>query len=544
MVAGALAMAFTFSCTNLDEELYSAVTADEFGQTEEEVAASLAAAYTGWTGGFIGEAWSAAEVASDEAMVPTRGADWFDNGNWQRLHLHSFQPGDDRVQGSWGNLFGGVNNANRLLKQFESVEGPAAEAARAELKAVRALMYFWLMDLYGNVPIQESFDDTDISNGSGGDYSQRATVYNWLVTELEGALPMLSEANDASTYGRMNAWAARALLAKLYLNEGVYTATSLSQGAYIQGNLTKAEEHVDYILNNGPFSLEGDYFANFNADNAGSTENIFVIVFDQVFAGGMNLDMRTLHYGSQDTYNFTAQPWNGYCTLEEFYNSFEKTDNRFGSIEMGDWTADNVDGQIITAERNTGRSMFITGPQYNSGGQSAILDASQYDEADGAWLNFTPNVNELGPTAHRQGGARIGKYEFEIGATPDMNNDYPVFRLGDIILMKAEIEMKQVGDPTPYISQIRSRAGVDGTTPGTIDEAFLLAERGREVAFEYWRRNDLIRFGRFNDEWYGKESNPDGSPATAAVFDPKVTVFPIPRNQLEANAGLSQNPGY
>jgi hypothetical protein len=124
-----------------------------------------------------------------------------------------------------------------------------------------------------------------------------------------------------------------------------------------------------------------------------------------------------------------------------------------------------------------------------------------------------------------------------------MNNDYAVFRLGDIILMKAEIEMMQGGSAAPYVDQIRTRAGL--ATPGTIDMDFLLAERGREVAFEYWRRNDLIRWGRYNDEWWGKEVNPSaGSPASPAVFEPYVNVFPIPRGQLEANAGLKQNPGY
>jgi len=540
LMAGMLMTAFTFSCTDLDEELFSEVAASEFGQTEEEVAAALAVAYTGWTGGYIGATWTLSEMPSDEAVVPTRGQDWFDNGNWQRLHLHSYGAEDDAIKGTWPGLFGGVNNTNRLLKQFESAApGPERDAAEAELKSVRALLYFWLLDLYGNVPIQDDFDNTDVSNGSGSDYSQRTEVYNWIVSELETALPLLSDANDVSTYGRMNEWAARALLAKLYLNKGVYTSAP-SMGSYITGDLTKAKQHVDAIINDGPFSLESDYFVNFDADNSGSVENILVIVYDQVFSGGMNLDMRTLHYGSQDTYNFTAQPWNGYCTLEEFYNSFDDDDKRKGDIVEVDWP--NRPGMKIDQNNAGGRSMFIVGPQFKSDG-SPVTDASQYDEEDGEPLVFNPKVNELGPKTTRQAGARIGKYEFEKGATPNQNNDVPIFRYGDILLMKAEIEMRQGGDAAKYVQMIRDRANLG--MPGIIDEEFMLAERGREVAFEYWRRNDLIRFGKYNDAWWGKEESPDGSPATPAVLGQvHVNVFPIPRDQLEANSGLKQNPGY
>ena len=109
--------------------------------------------------------------------------------------------------------------------------------------------------------------------------------------------------------------------------------------------------------------------------------------------------------------------------------------------------------------------------------------------------------------------------------------------------MKAEIELKQGGSPETWVQMIRARAGLG--LPAVVDDDFLLEERGRELAFEYWRRNDLIRFGKYNDAWWGKEPNPTGSPATAAVIgQPHVNVFPIPRDQLEANAGLRQNPGY
>ncbi len=86
------------------------------------------------------------------------------------------------------------------------------------------------------------------------------------------------------------------------------------------------------IIDNGGYSLTGNYFDNFSAGNTGTTEMIFAIPYDQVYYGGFNIAVRTLHYASQYTYNLTAQPWNGFCTLEEFYNSYEDTDLRKGDV--------------------------------------------------------------------------------------------------------------------------------------------------------------------------------------------------------------------
>ena len=262
---------FSFSCTNLDEELFSSVTDDQFGNTDEEISAIVASAYTGWTGSYIGEGWSLAQVASDETVVPTRGADWFDNGNWQRLHLHAMLPQDDRVQGSWRELFGrGINTANRLIKSFEEAgQDPATSPAIAELRGLRAMIYFWLMDLYGNVPLQKSFDQTDLTNGSGTDYSQRTEVYNYLVDELVAIIPVLEGLPISSDNSRFNEWAAKMLLAKLYLNENVYT-TAPTNGSYKQASAPALGAVVSLttdVIDAGGYSLASDYFANFDANS-------------------------------------------------------------------------------------------------------------------------------------------------------------------------------------------------------------------------------------------------------------------------------------
>lgn len=577
----ALAAGFLLSsvaCTNLEETVFSEVTADNFFNTPEEVAAGAGAIYTQWTFWF-GEGWSLSEVSSDEVVVPTRGADWFDNGNWQRVHLHNNDAGDDRIQGSWNELFKPVNTANRLIAQFESAlasgSGDPAiiEPAIAELKGMRALSYFYLLDLYGNVPLVTDFvvpEGFQPENGSGADMTQRRAVYDFLVGELtelrdSGLLKNDPDATDpavrdAASYGQFNYWACQSLLAKLYLNEGVYRALTPTQGAYIPGNYAAAEAAIRDVLDNGGFATTGDYFDNFVTANDLSSEIIFALVYDEVFVGEFNLQQRTLHYGSQATFDLQQQPWNGYCTLEEFYNMFDKNPG----AEIG------ADDEFVDRRGN----MFIRGPQFTSTGQPITDDSFEEGKdllpADNpAELYFDPVLNEFEPVALRQAGARIGKYEIRKGALQNLSNDYPVFRLGDLYLMLAEIQLERdgaVGDALPLINGLRARAGVAEYASLT-DEAELLRERGRELAFEYWRRNDLIRYGRFNDEWWGKAANqnsyagnttlyganagvtnPDGvivtAPAADAGLTPDRTVFPIPRSALQANSNLAQNPGY
>jgi hypothetical protein len=134
----------------------------------------------------------------------------------------------------------------------------------------------------------------------------------------------------------------------------------------------------------------------------------------------------------------------------------------------------------------------------------------------------------------RQAGARINKYQFELGATENMNNDLPIFRYGDILMVKAEALWRlNAGnaEALALVNQIRMRAEVDPYTELTAEN--LLAERGREVFAEGYRRQDLIRFGKYNDTWWEKP-----------VSDPSKNIFPIPQEQLNSNSNLTQNPGY
>jgi len=542
VIAVMLTATFNQSCTNLDEELYGEVTPDNFFNTEEEILAALGAAYTQFGNWASGDPLNLNCVSTDEMVVPTRGSDWDDGGDWRRWHLHAWTREDGGMNGGWNFGFGGVNTANRLIYQFEvlvdegTMDPDVAAAFIAELRAIRGFFYWQLIDWYGNVPLVTDFANAEAQPAT----VPRAEVYAWVVADLEEAVPLLSTDVDGTTYGRMNYYAGQALLAHLYLNAEVYTGTAAYDKA-----VTACNEVIA-----GPFSLTGNYFDNFSASNTGTEEMIFAIPYDQVYYGGFNLAARTLHYSSQYTYNLTAQPWNGFCSLEEFYNSYEDDDLRKGDVGT-------VDGPAIK------RGNFIAGYQYNVDGSPANDDGADENDPDGIHLNFgnigsgEPQINELGPQAYRQAGVRIGKWEFALGADPGaQDNDYAVFRLADILLMKAEALWRlnpADANVLPLVNQVRMRAGVDDLTTvdgpvsfdmtgPSIPGGELFNEIGREMFAENSRRRELIRWGLFDSPslWV----LPYNNPGDVLVEGEHTTLFPIHRDKLDANPNLQQNPGY
>jgi len=565
LLVGSVIICFNISCTDLEEELFSEVTPGDFFKTDEQYATAIATAYTR-LGPFAvdSDAYSLQEISTDEMVVPTRGADWDDGGDWRRLALHSWTSEDGKLNSAWNFGYQGAITCNRLVYQFEELvkmgdlKPEDAENFIAELIVLRCFFYWYLLDTFGNVPYV-----TDFANADPEPHPvTRKELYGFLVEELVENVPRLAKSNDGSTYGRMNYWAGKHLLAVLYLNAETYTGTLESPGT---PEWQKAADASGELIDDGPFSLEADYFANFNVNSDASKEFILAIPFDKVYYTGFNLNMRTLHYGSQETYNLTAQPWNGYCTLEEFYNSYEDTDLRKGKP-----------GTLQGPSKVRGN--FPAGYQYKADGITPVTDSNWekpnlerdpplLGDPDGPHVNLgnigsgQPMVNELGPQAYRQAGARIGKWEFEKGGTPDMSNDRAIFRFAHTLLIRAEALWRI--DPGSMealnlVNQIRESANatplstLDGMPgflvsegSGPVPGAELLNEFGREMFAEGWRRTDLIRWGYFTevDKWIPPFNNP-GDILRAGEEYAYTTLFPLPRSADPVNPNLIQNPGY
>jgi starch-binding outer membrane protein, SusD/RagB family len=520
---------FTGACTKLDEKelLYDRVTSEIFPTTEAEYVSAMAAAYTNLYASFgsDGNIMCLQEVPTDEIVVPTRGPDWGDGGHWVRLKLHTYRANDPKMRDTWNWLFKGVSVCNRVMAVLEPVGTPLSEKFISELRALRAIYYYWLLDMFGNVPISTDFSETDpLPNNT------RQEVYNFVESELLATLPDLQQTgpNDNATYGRVNYFTAQAVLAKLYLNAQVYTGTA-------QWDKTIAA--CDEIINSTRFALTAVYRDNFKKDNKGSTEFIWAIPYDEIQATGFQLPHMTLHMASQSTYQMGGQPWNGWATVQEFYQSYIDPAQNPGP--QGTVVGLDVSGTPTTGTVDKRLVNFIVGPQFNSDGVTPLIDAAA-DPADpnGQPIVFTPYVNELQPGAWRQSGARVGKYEFYRGMTGQLSNDWVIFRYADILLTKAEALARKnnnwnEGTALALVNQIRTtHGGVDAFV--TMDAAKFLAERGREMFFETTRRQDMIRFGTYNSAFRFH-------PADASNH---VNLFPIPESVLNANQNLDQNPGY
>ena len=518
---------FSSSCVDLEEQLFSQVLAEEFFQNEEEFISALGAAYSSLGGlGNHSGLWSINEIASDEIVVSHKGGDWFDGGVLLQLHQHDFLPDNPFFQNSWNFLFGGINTCNRLIFTFEGSPNPIATTFIGELRALRALYYYWAMDAFGNVPLVTDF--TDLESPAT---RPRAEIYNFILSELNEVIPLLPTAKNASTYGRMTKWSALMIRMKMYLNAEVYTGTA-------QWALAAAD--AEEIINNGPYSLNPTYQGNFAINNAGSLENIFVYPYDKVFAGGFNWVMMTLHIASQATFNLTQQPWNGYQTVEEFYNSYVdpvRNPGVQGPVWKGlalEQSQGTIDGRL---------SNFLVGPQFRSDGSRLLDPGVEANDPDGQPITFMPFLNEISPGGLRQAGARIAKYEFERGGTNNMSNDFVIFRLSDVILSLAEAKFRlgKTAEALTLVNQIRERArNLDPYT--TLTEQNLFDERGREMYVEMTRRQDLIRFKKYGEAWWPFQgmNRPKRVHAPGSHWE----LFPIPEPQLLSNPRLTQNPGY
>ena len=487
------------ACTDLDAEVFDRAEASKFPANEDELLSTVGSTY-GQLRGILGDVYALNEATTDELVVPTRGPDWYDNGSWQQLARHEWTPvGPGQINGSWEWAYRVIAGANINLAGLENsdLQVQGQEAIVAEVRMLRAFAYFWLMDMFGGVPIIT--EDTPAGNPP---QNTRQEVYNFIEKEITEALPNLRDEIGVITYSRFTKGAANALLTKLYLNAEVYTGTPQCQ---------KTLDAANAVINSDAgYSLNPDYLENFAVNNGSNTdtyqENIFAIPYDKVLAGGMNMHMRTLHYAQGASYGLAANPWNGFATRAEFYNNFADNDKR--------------------------KAIWLEGPQLNAAGEVIMF----VDAVDGELkpLIFTPQINSLEKAFGNQ-GVRNVKYEVQRNnSRVNQDNDFVVFRYADVLLMKAEALMclGRNAEALELVNEVRARAGVDPLTTLTME--MLLEERGRELAWEGWRRNDLIRFGKYTGStWQFKNST-----------QPFRKLFPIPSQQLSNNPNLKQNPGY
>ncbi len=441
---------------------------------------------------------------SDEALLPTRGGDWYDGGIWQAMYKHSWTAGHELVKNSWLYLYKVITLCNRSLEMLEKYKKVLnseikEKEYKAEVRALRAMYYWYLIDLFGNVPIITSTDVSmqDVST------SPRAEVFDFVVKELEDVLDDVNYANSVAAgefYGRVTCPVVFFVLAKLMLNAEVYSGTPQWQ------------KTIDYCtqLERWGFSLENFYIDNFAIRNENSLENIFVIPMDRdLYTNQQHNMIRSWHYRHAAACGFSGE--NGTCAtrkvLEVNHYGLEDMDNRFTYNYWFDGVTDYADNPVL--DRN-GLPL-----KYHPEAVKYILSGDKYVET---------------------AGARMKKYEVDKNAIAGgklMDNDIVLFRYSDVLLMRAEAKMRLGEGGQEDFDAVRERAfmGKRELTPQN-----LLDERLIELCWEGWRRQDLIRFGQYESLYQG--------PDKVDESDGHTTLYPIPADVVTLNPNLKQNPGY
>jgi len=491
-------IAFT-GCTKLDEDLHGQIGSGSVNS--DDVPALLNAAYIAMRNPYFGPYgwWALQEFPSDEAMVPTRGGDWDDNGAWRALHLHRWESDHTRIHSVFKDVLG-VSYAATDVLQYSPT---AAQAAQARF--LRAFAEFSVLDGWGQVPYRDPGEKvTDPPRVRNAQEEIDYLISE--ITEVMGDLP-------TDRIDRANPDAAKVLLMKIYLNKGAFL--NRQSPTFANEDMQEVVKLADEIINGGKYNLIDNYFLNFAPNNGQSTtENIFTgenIGGENSATGMTNMWVAVLHY------NQTPSGNNGFCTLSDFYDKFEASDKRRG----GDYEGVTDVGGVKVG--------FLVGQQFDQTGKKLT-------DRQGRPLAFTPEVSiiERDQSHLEVAGIRVIKYpiDYANGSTSLLNNDWVYFRYSDALLMKAEalLRLGQAGEALTLVNQVRTKRGA--STLSQLDEQNLLDELGREFFWEGHRRTDLVRFGKFLDAWQEKPAS-----------DPKNLLFPIPLNQL-GNTNYTQNPGY
>ncbi len=477
---------FSAGCTKLDEEYFDQIPAENYPENADQIATLSVNAYKKLQNMADDNGWwfLAQSISGDGLCAPTRGADWFDGGKWVDVHTHRWTNDTESVNRMWSLFWEGITVCNQTIGQLKMIEPSEQITAKmGELEVLRSFFYYLLIDNYGNVPyVTEVLDPNALPLKV-----ERSVIYDSLIMTIEKNISGLNPSNlkYMATKNMANA-----LLAKLYINAEIYTGTAQWE---------KAEQYCDSVIA-GPYSLVNDVKSPFATNNENNAEIIFSIPYDENNFQGFRLHMRTLHYQHNLTFDMPVGPWNGFAVVPTFFDTYEDNDLRK-------------------------EAHFIWGPQYTHTGDPII------ESVTGEPLNIDPHLPALSmtdgytPEQIRTTGARIGKYEIKKGAKENLSNDFPLFRLSDFYLMKAECEIRLGNSGDEWVNPIRTRAGVETYSGCTLDQ--LLAERGREMFVEGHRRQDLIRFNKWKNSWWEKEAH--GS---------DMNTFPIPQWAIDGNPNL------
>jgi hypothetical protein len=477
------------SCTKVNENVYDKLAANQFYATPAGANDALATVYgkiSGtWGSNYAGRdnCWyDLNEFSSDEQVIPHRNT-----GDWQldfaQLYTRTELPSLGIIDNTWNWAYGSIYAANQAIQELTAAKADPSKIAEA--KVARAWFYYLLIDDFGDVPFYTD-NNTPISKIP---QTKRATIYNFIVSELTANVDLLSTTRGGTYYGRFNKWAGYMILAKVYLNAGVYTGTPQWANALAACNVVASGGFTLHPAASSTTSALGNSYYDLFGDVCPNDETIFAIYLTENVISGNIYMIRSLNTPTGVALMGFAG-WNGTVIPSEFYDKFDPSDIRRKQFLVGA----QPDGTIYTTDVS---SLISPGAAPNEGIRDVKFYTAGIHDASGA------------------------------------SNDFPVYRYADVLLMQAECEV-QLGNTAaaaPFLNQVRERAGLSDIAAPTLQNIY--DERGFELNMEGHRRQDMIRFGTY--------LTPHGFVSAGSAY---MELFPIPSAEITTNPLLKQNPGY
>ena len=478
-------------------------------------------------------------LTTDEAMIPIRGGDWYDGGLWNAMYQHRWSADDQSLYDTWKYLYKVIVLANKSLDIISNksalLSAAQQEEYRAEIRAIRAMFYYYAMDMFGRVPLVLSSAEQLHSSLFQGQ-TDRSSIFQFVFRELQQVLPSLPDQHsnkEGNYYGRITQPVVNFLLAKLALNAEIYMYDDWTQGyasrpkgsdIHFSVPASEASSHggdkelnawetciyyCDKLAEEG-YVLESDDAFNFSTHNETSKENIFTIPMNKnIYTNQFHYLFRSYHYTHGGVLGWGSE--NGTCATISTMKA-----NHYGEVDEDARCKMNFVAGVVKVD-----------------GHELLMDNGKPLE----YQPFEVAQNLTNSKFVKTAGARMAKYEVDRTSYMDgklQSNDIVLFRYADALLMKAEAKVRNGENGDEELNRIRARVGMP-YRKATLDN--ILEERLLELVWEGWRRQDLIRFGKFTGAY-------DLRTPLQGESSGYTTVFPIPQKCIDLNSELVQNKGY
>jgi starch-binding outer membrane protein, SusD/RagB family len=544
------------SCTKLDENILDESSIS--GQSDKQIADGLIAPVYARLPDIYRHTtlFALSEISTDEAILPYRGGtDWGDNGIYISMHKHETVSSDVNVRETWGFITQALSRAVIAISALPENKDANAKVYLAEARAMRAFYNMHLLDGWGLAVKKEKPDDfSTILRG------QEAIDY--IAAELIAA-----EAGVEATTGpgRLTKGGVWGLLAKLYLNAAVWRDPYAASFTFNPADMDKVIDYSTRVINSGSYALSPDYFAIFGNNNTTNKELIFAVDQRWDLNGHNRLAYFSLSGDQRPLPAFpAANGTDGPGITPDWYRTWvnayaprdpSEVDPRFSQKNLN-VPASGADTCYTAADFKVDRGI-LRGQQYGIAfaagaflrcpdGRLRVTKLFNASRSRPTYaVDFTETINYSTTGSDYSTGFRVLKYEFSARSSTGRNAgeaDISIVRLADVYLMRAEAKLRK-GDAAGALidaNAIRSaRTGSGKVAPPltSLTTDILLRERGFELYWEFQRRTDLIRFGKYEDSWTEKNNN-----------DKNKRVFPIPQTAIDGASNLTgylvQNRGY